>query len=124
MAAVEPARDLFVQEAPSSTVIGLLSILPDYSLAQWDSLSCGSELTMLGIASSSAIDNFSTFYRSISNASLLRKLLQRPTNMDLQLQEFWLEGIVPGVVRAAGHREPQRLRNSSCRMRDAFSCGS
>jgi deoxyadenosine/deoxycytidine kinase len=43
-----------------------LGSLPDYSWAQWDSLLGGSELTMLGIASSSAIDNFSAFYRSIS----------------------------------------------------------
>jgi hypothetical protein len=43
-----------------------LGALPDYSWAQWDSLLGGSELTMLGIASSSAIDNFSAFYRSIS----------------------------------------------------------
>lgn len=31
--------------------------------------------------------------------------------------------LVIGVGGSAGDREPQRLRKSSCRMRDAFSCG-
>ena len=48
--------------------IASLGTLPDYSWAQWDSLYGGSQLAMLGIASSSAIDNFSNYYRSISNA--------------------------------------------------------
>ena len=46
-----------------------LGTLPDFSWAQWDKqFSYGSPLTALGIASSSAIDSFSTYYRSISNA--------------------------------------------------------
>ena len=48
--------------------INSLGTLPDYSWAQWDSLYGGSKLTMLGIASSRAMDGFSDYYRSISNA--------------------------------------------------------
>jgi hypothetical protein len=48
--------------------INSLGTLPDYSWAQWDSLYGGSKLTMLGIASSRAMDSFSDYYRSISIA--------------------------------------------------------
>ena len=45
-----------------------LGSLKDYTWAQWDSqFSPGSPLTRLGIASSSAIDNFSNYYRTVSN---------------------------------------------------------